>query len=788
MPSLLDNFVFNGEIVYADKTNIKPATNATKQWSAEDAQAIKGALNDIRTVINVDPVNVFSFGVTGDGVTDDTVALQAAIDATAGRTLYLPKAKYKTTSTLIITDQCHRIIGDFGNRFSVGGTEIQYFGTGPCIQIGVENPAIDWDANFYGGPQFQIIEDLWISHGATDTVLAGAPASGAISKTGAYGIWDWYSGSLLLNRVGIERFEANYVGIQSDINNFTDCTNLYSQYGFYLGPRSDQNSIKDMLSFFCNRSITIDRAGHTRICDGQFVFCGTDTISTIEVRQGSHAVVIERPWFERSGLGYQGTDAQSFVSVGEVPGYGPGGTVQSPGGTPTTTSVQGCAINDALSYSVAAGLASHTKYFVSVNKCQQLLVSHPSPYAGGSLTVLDALVGVQAASAPTSTDTQIEVHGVSSATALAKQYVNLGAGTPAVWITTVGSSGQLNYSTSTVGFATPGNLAGAEQINLTTFNQPGNIYLIQPTYAGGQINRLRVSRSIQPGAAAAAPTVGTWEQGDRVYVTDPAEASAVEWVCVASGTPGTWRQAGIVHSAGGLVVPANTTLGSATTAVHLFRGAITQATGTNADGYAVTNSNTGQTVSSSAVKGRHAGTFDTTAGALFPIGVAAQAVATRSAGANTLRNIGMQATASGGQSNFALETLEGDVMLNTTSGSTTLQRAFRMTNELVPAVLGANQDNYNPTGQSDAAVVLLSASAPVNITGIAGGSAIPGVTRWYYNTSANAITLTHQDAASSAANRIIGRGGIAVVLTANTGCQLYYSPSLTRWLVMADTL
>ena len=46
-----------------------------------------------------DTASVKDFGATGDGVTDDTAALQAAIDATTG-VLFIPAGTYKTTSTL----------------------------------------------------------------------------------------------------------------------------------------------------------------------------------------------------------------------------------------------------------------------------------------------------------------------------------------------------------------------------------------------------------------------------------------------------------------------------------------------------------------------------------------------------------------------------------------------------------------------------------------------------------------------------------------------------------------
>lgn len=50
-------------------------------------------------------------------------------------------------------------------------------------------------------------------------------------------------------------------------------------------------------------------------------------------------------------------------------------------------------------------------------------------------------------------------------------------------------------------------------------------------------------------AQTAAPTSGTWSQGDFIKNKNPVEAGAASskyivlgWVCVASGTPGTWLQ------------------------------------------------------------------------------------------------------------------------------------------------------------------------------------------------------------------------------------------------------
>lgn len=45
-----------------------------------------------------------------------------------------------------------------------------------------------------------------------------------------------------------------------------------------------------------------------------------------------------------------------------------------------------------------------------------------------------------------------------------------------------------------------------------------------------------------------APTTGTWDQGDRVYNYTPAAGAYVGWVCTVAGTPGTWKGFGLIQS------------------------------------------------------------------------------------------------------------------------------------------------------------------------------------------------------------------------------------------------
>lgn len=671
------DFVYGLADLPADKVHAdgfaNPVTNATKRWSANDGSRVFAALRGIRDALDSGPLNVLSFATVASpvdptGVADSTAGIQAAITACAGRTLYFPRGKYKVTSTLFITDRSTHIVGDFANRSTENGTEISYTGVGPCIQIHTDsgNP---WHDNEYNGKQDHVFDHLTIRHGAPDTALASAGGIGAHVKIGAYGVWDWRGGGWTMNRVRFEHFEANFVGVQSDINMFLDCESNYSKYGFYLGPRSDQNTIIGMRSIFCDRAITIDRAGGTRIAYGQFVGCGHNAASAIEIRKGAtigpFGVSIDRCWFETHSQGYAGTDGLAFVQVGVVNGYGAGGSIQAPGGAPSTGSVVGCTITNPQLITIIGGQPTHVKYLASVGFCQQFNLDWPANQNSGSLTNLDALVGIEASQAPTNNDTQISISGVSSGLAPSKLFVNLGGGSPDLRFSTNGPSGAKEYSTSRWSINTPGGAAGADEVSLSQEGQVGEFWIRAPNVPGTkQVTRLRLARSRQTTfVASGPPAAGTWEAGDRVDVLDATQTGFAGFYCWIGGTPGTWAPYG-------------------------------------------------------KIEGR----------------------------------------------------------------------------ELVPAVLGANQNDYNPTSFAPSKVLLLTASVPVNITGIvaglvvAGSSGSTGEEIYVYNDGANNITLTHQDAASAAANRIIGRGNANVVLTPATGVLLYYSPSKTRWLVLGDTL
>jgi hypothetical protein len=127
-----------------------------------------GAIN--RTIYEKlsDTISVKDFGAIGDGVADDTAAIQNAINYVQGLqnrpTILFPVGIYKTTDTLVITGDCVSLVGLGTPVAGAGslstpfvavtrGATIRYTGTDEAILIGV--------APFVNGT---FINEIWIEN------------------------------------------------------------------------------------------------------------------------------------------------------------------------------------------------------------------------------------------------------------------------------------------------------------------------------------------------------------------------------------------------------------------------------------------------------------------------------------------------------------------------------------------------------------------------------------------------------------------------------------------------
>lgn len=101
------------------------------------------------------------------------------------------------------------------------------------------------------------------------------------------------------------------------------------------------------------------------------------------------------------------------------------------------------------------------------------------------------------------------------------------------------------------------------------------------------------------------------------------------------------------------------------------------------------------------------------------------------------------------------------------------------TDEVTPSQITANQNDYNPSGLSTAAVLRLSTDGTFRkITGLAGGASKRTIT--LLNVGSYTILLKNESAASSASNRFAFDGD-DVFIFPGEGLQLYYDNPSSRW-------
>ncbi len=198
--------------------------------------------------------NVTTYGAYGDGVTDDTVAVQDAIDASAAgdkEPVFFPPGEYVVTGMTIDTTNIP-IIGS-GRKC----TTLLISGTTPCFSLGTfdSTPANAWvgAAQGFAGRDFTI-------KNTTQYTMA------SIGSQNSIGIQDNGSGSVILKSVDFMGLNYGvYAPYGHDVCTYYDCNFGLCTTSMYWGPGSQQIHIFGGSSGRHGRGIVIESAAQGSI-------------------------------------------------------------------------------------------------------------------------------------------------------------------------------------------------------------------------------------------------------------------------------------------------------------------------------------------------------------------------------------------------------------------------------------------------------------------------------------------------------------------------------------------
>jgi hypothetical protein len=136
----MSNFVYDNTSLPDPKSDATPGVPPTsaQRISAVDFNTVRSAVNDLRTAVQATTVyNVLYYGAKGDGATDDTAAVNAAIvaaGAAGGGFVYLPPTStgYRFTGGLVC-DYDNVFIGGAPGRHTLATWAPSF--TGTCISL-----------------------------------------------------------------------------------------------------------------------------------------------------------------------------------------------------------------------------------------------------------------------------------------------------------------------------------------------------------------------------------------------------------------------------------------------------------------------------------------------------------------------------------------------------------------------------------------------------------------------------------------------------------------------------
>ena len=196
-------------------------------------------ISDVKTAIYI---SVKDHGAIGDGVADDSNAIQAAINNNIGKTIFFPKGTYKITKSIVLPDNTTLLGENHESKLIAGADNINIltnqnyltYGSNankPCPRCNITIQNLTIDGHFVESPytDFELTQPH-IRTGVTGIALYGQPLR-------FYDVWAYNCGGNGIITVGSGLDETNTVPINEE-SVFLNCVVKFNGLdGWrYIGP------------------------------------------------------------------------------------------------------------------------------------------------------------------------------------------------------------------------------------------------------------------------------------------------------------------------------------------------------------------------------------------------------------------------------------------------------------------------------------------------------------------------------------------------------------------------
>jgi nitrous oxidase accessory protein NosD len=526
--------------------------------------AIVGGTGDAAVEVP-DQFNVVAFGAVGDGTTDDTAAIQAAVNAlpATGGIVVAPRGSYKLTGTVTISGKADVVL-DFGEatitqtaaltpvltlnnmvRTKVVGGNLIGLGTdylntsavygaaamklgGACEDVSILDCSM---TNFAGAGVWVVLGDT------TGTRIEGCtitgPGSAEIAAMNNFGagivIADDANNWAVLNCEISEYAQGITTGDCSNVRvSNTHIHTIVGQHGMYFASLSNAVLSGNLIDDVNNQGIKVQL--NTGRPDAEDIAITGNTI----VNCKSHPILLTNSDASAERARNVTITGNTLSSVGTGNGI-------------HLTHVDGAIVASNTIHDFSAG--------ISVNSSDNISIIGNRIKDGGHQGILLNIVN-QAIVAHNTVDNVATANSGSTEFGL---HVT-GACTD---VTITGNKvrdalGNMRYAyylapTSQASFSVIGNFgSGATDYGIRT--AAAAIREFRNNDVSGTLGRILNAPTEGLGAIArqsfgtAAPVSGTHARGDIVWNTAPAASGTVGWICTTAGSPGTWKTWGAISA------------------------------------------------------------------------------------------------------------------------------------------------------------------------------------------------------------------------------------------------